>query len=103
MEEILEDKKKRQVTLFVDADLLEEVDARAYAIRKRKTDRTTWIIRALEEKLERDTALAESTGEPADEGRIREIVNTYAGMPERGKEWLYDAARAAGAWEGFAD
>jgi len=93
----------RQVTLFIPSDLLEDVDDCAYRMRQRRNDRTTWVVKAIEEKLARDAALTFAEGEPEEEKRLKEIVSTYTIINDDGKEWLYNAARAAGAFDGFAE
>ena len=91
----------RQITMFVPSDTLEQVDDAAYQMNKRKTDRTKWILRAIEEKLKRDAAIAEGAGDTEDAKRVKEIVTSYEGMDDDGKEWLYAAACAARGYYDF--
>lgn len=91
----------KQITMYVPADLLERVDEAAYQIRQRRNDRTAWIISAVNEKLERDAALADGIGETAEAARVREIVSAYDGMNESGREWLHLSACVARACDDF--
>ena len=91
----------KQITMYVPADTLEKVDAAAYQIRQRRNDRTTWVLSAIDEKLERDAELTGGVGESADVARAREIVSAFEAMNEAGKEWLHLAALAARGADGF--
>ncbi len=91
----------KQITMYVPADVLEQVDEAAYQIRQRRNDRTTWIISAINEKLERDAALTEGVSEHADVVRVKEIVSAYEAMNETGKEWLHLTACVARGADDF--
>ena len=90
----------KQITMYVPADTLEQVDEAAYRIRQRRNDRTTWVLNAIDEKLERDAALTEGA-ETADAARLREIADGYGMMNEAGREWLRQAAAMARNAEAF--
>jgi len=90
----------KQITMYVPADVLEQVDEAAYKIRQRRNDRTTWILNAIEEKLARDAAITEGM-EHADAARVSEIVNAYEAVNETGKEWLHLTAVIARGADDF--
>lgn len=91
----------KQITMYVPADVLEQVDASAYRIRQRRNDRTTWILSAIDEKLARDLALIEGADDSADGKRVKEIVGAYDAMNETGREWLHLSAVIARDAGGF--
>ena len=91
----------KQITMYVPADVLAKVDEAAYQIRQRRNDRTTWILNAISEKLERDAALTEGISEAADAARIKEIVSCYEAVNETGKEWLHITAVIARGADDF--
>ena len=90
----------KQITMYVPAEILEQVDDAAYTIRQRRNDRTTWILKAIEEKLARDAAATEGM-ESADAARVREIVTCYEAMNETGREWLHLTAVIARGADDF--
>lgn len=82
----------KQITMYVPADVLEEVDEAAYQIRQRRNDRTTWILSAIDEKLEREEALVGGASDAEDVARLKEIVSAYNIVDEAGRAWLHRAA-----------
>lgn len=91
----------KQITMYVPSDTLEKVDEAAYQIRQRRNDRTTWILSAIDEKLERSGALEKGVSEAADVARVREIVSSYEAMNETGREWLHLTAVIARGADDF--
>ena len=91
----------KQVTLFVNAELLEAADKAAKETYNRNNARTAWISEAIREKLENDARAAEGVSDPAEKSRVREIVNAYAAMNETGKEWLHLTACIARGADDF--
>lgn len=91
----------KQITMYVPADVLEKVDEAAYQIRQRRNDRTTWILNAINEKLERDAALTGGISDEAEASRVRELVNAYEAVNETGKEWLHLAGIVARGCDDF--
>lgn len=91
----------KQITMYVPDDLLEKADEAAYQMRQRRNDRTAWIIKAMEEKLERDAALTAEISEAGDAARVKEIVSAYNAINETGKEWLHITAVIARGADDF--
>lgn len=91
----------RQITMYVPADVLERADEAAYQMRQRRNDRTTWILNAMTEKLERDAALVDGISDTADAARVKEIVRAYEAINETGKEWLHLSAIVARGCDDF--
>lgn len=91
----------KQITMYVPADVLEKVDEAAYQMRQRRNDRTTWIINAINEKLERDAALTDGISDTAEAARVRELVSAYDSLNETGKEWLHLTAVIARGADDF--
>ena len=91
----------KQITMYVPDDLLEKADEAAYQMRQRRNDRTSWIIKAMEEKLERDAALMAEISEAGDAARVKEIVSAYNAINETGKEWLHITAVIARGADDF--
>ena len=87
----------RQVTIRIPADVLEEVEeVAAYG-------RTAWILEAIEEKLDREAAIAEHISAEADRARVREIVRAYNAMNANGRIWLHLTACIARGADDFKD
>lgn len=91
----------KQITLFVPIDMLDEADAAAKETYNRNNARTTWILDAIREKLERDAELTEGVSDEAGANRVKEIVSAYAAMNETGKEWLHLTACVARGADDF--
>ncbi len=91
----------KQITLFVPIDTLGKVDAAARETYGKNNARTTWIIEAIREKLDRDAQLTEGVSDGANANRVKEIVNAYAAMNEAGKEWLHLTAVIARGADDF--
>ena len=98
-----EDKQKttKQITMFVPNDVLDKVDAAARETYNKNNARTTWIIEAMKEKLDRDAELTEGVSDEASASRVKEIVSAYASMNETGKEWLHLTACVARGADDF--
>ena len=75
----------KQITMFVDAELLKVVDEAARSEFNVNNGRTKWIVKAMRERL--DNA-------PEDE-RLLEVGSIFEGLSEDGRKWLYDAALMA--------
>ena len=99
-----EDKKdKKQITMYVKADILKEADEAARETYDRNNARTSWIIDAIKEKLERREEAIEGEGKRNSEetAKLRAIVSAYESMNDEGKAWLIAAAKAARNFEDF--
>ena len=82
----MEDKQAlKQITMFVPADMLEQVNEAARAESGRNNYRTQWILDAINKKL----------GTAPEDVRAAEIAAAFASLDEDGKEWLHKAAIAA--------